>query len=266
MNHFFASGGQSTGVSDGEKMETVTVFIFLGSKITADGDCSHETERHFLLERKNYEKPRMYESHSVVSDSLELHELYSPWNSPGLNIGVCSLSLLQGIFPTQGSNPSLQHCRQILYQLSHKGSSDKPRQHIKKQRHYFADKGPIDKAMAFLVVMCDCESWGIEKAEHQIIDTFELWCWSWLLTVPWTARRSSQSSLKEIDPKYSLKGLMLEPKLQYFGHLREEPTHRKRPGCWKRLKTGREGEDRVQDVWMMASLTQWTWVWTNSRK
>ena len=75
------------------------------------------------------------------------------------------------------------------------------------------------KAMVFPVVMYECESWTIKKAEHQIIDAFELWCWRRLLRVPWTARRSNQSILKEISPEYSLEGLMLKLKLQYFGHL-----------------------------------------------
>ena len=127
------------------------------------------------------------ESHSVMSDSLRPHGLYSPWNSPCQNIGVGSLSLLEGIFPTQGSNPGLPHCRWILSQLSHKGSPG-------------------------------YESWTIKKAECQKIDAFELWCWRKLLRVPWTAR-SSQSILNEISPEYSLEGLMLMLKLQYFGHL-----------------------------------------------
>ena len=96
-------------------------------------------------------------------------------------------------------------------------SYDKPRQHIKKQRHYFANKGHRVKAMVFPVVMYGCESWTIRKAEGQRIDAFGLWCWRWLLRVPWTSRRSSQSNLKEISPEYSLEGLMLN--LQYFGHL-----------------------------------------------
>ena len=100
-----------------------------------------------------------------------------------------------------------------------KKSFDKPRQHIKKQRHYFANKGPSVKAMVFLVVMYGCESWTIKKAECQRIDAFELWCWRRLLRVPWTARRYNQSILKEISPEYSLKGLILKLKLQYFGHL-----------------------------------------------
>ena len=102
-----------------------------------------------------------------------------------------------------------------------KKSFDKPRQPVKKQRHHFADKGPysIVKAMVFPVVMYGYESWTIKKTEHQRSDAFELWCWTRLLRVPWTARRSSQSILKEISPEYSLEGLMLKLKLQYFGHL-----------------------------------------------
>ena len=98
-------------------------------------------------------------------------------------------------------------------------SYDKHRQHIKKQRHYFADKVHLVKAMVFAVVMYGCESWTTKKAEHQRIDAFELWCWRRLLRVPWTARRSNQPILKEITPEYSLEGLMLKLKLQYFGHL-----------------------------------------------
>ena len=98
-----------------------------------------------------------------------------------------------------------------------KKSYDKPRQHIKKQRHYFANKGPSSQIMVFPVVMYRCESWTIKKAEHQRIDAFKLGCWRRLLRVSWTARRSNQSILKEINPEYSLEGLML--KLQYYGHL-----------------------------------------------
>ena len=100
-----------------------------------------------------------------------------------------------------------------------KESYDQHRQHIKKQRHYFFTKVHLFKAMVFPVVMYECESWTIEKAEHQRIDAFELWCWRRLSRVPWTARRFSQSILKEISPEYSLEGLMLKLKLQYFGHL-----------------------------------------------
>ena len=100
-----------------------------------------------------------------------------------------------------------------------KESYDQPRQHIKKQRHYFVHKGPLVKAMVFPVVLYGCESWTIKKADHRRIDAFELWCWRRLLKVPWTARRSNQSILKEISPGCSLEGLMLKLKLQYFGHL-----------------------------------------------
>ena len=90
---------------------------------------------------------------------------------------------------------------------------------FKKQRHSVADKGHLVKAMVFPVVMYGCESWTIKKAERQRIDAFQLWCWRRLLRVPWTARRSNQSILKEISPEFSLEGLMLKLKLPYFGHL-----------------------------------------------
>ena len=99
-----------------------------------------------------------------------------------------------------------------------KKSYDKPRWHIKKQRHHFANKGPY-KAMVFPIVMYRCENWTIKKAECWIIDDFKLWCWRRLLRVPWTARKSNQSILREIDLQYSLEGLMLKLKLQYFSHL-----------------------------------------------
>ena len=100
-----------------------------------------------------------------------------------------------------------------------KKNNDKLRQHIKKQRHYFANKGPSSQSLVFSVVMYGCESWTIKKAECQRSDAFELRCWRRLLRVPWAARRSNQSILKEINPEYSLEGLMLKLKLQYFGHL-----------------------------------------------
>ena len=98
-------------------------------------------------------------------------------------------------------------------------SYDDPREHIKKQRHYFANKRRSSQSLGFSVVMYGCESWTIKKTEHQRIDAFELRSWSRLLRVPWTARRSNQSILKEISPGCSLKGLMLKLKLQSFGHL-----------------------------------------------
>ena len=116
------------------------------------------------------------------------------------------------------------------------------------------------KAMVFPVVMYGCESWTIKKAEHQRIDAFELWCWRRLLRVPWTARRSNQSILKEISPEYSLEGLMLKLKLQYFGHLMQR---KKRPWCWEIMKAGGERDDKGWDGWM-ASAIQWTWVWACS--
>ena len=100
-----------------------------------------------------------------------------------------------------------------------KKSYDKPGQHSKKQRHHFGTKVLLVKVMVFPVVTYGCESWTIKKAERWRIDAFELWCWSRLLRVPWTARGSNQSILKEISPEYSLEGLMLRLKLQYFGHL-----------------------------------------------
>ena len=135
---------------DGETMETARDFIFDGSKITADGDCSHEIKRRLLLGRK-----AMTNLDSILKSR---------------NI----------ILPTNVS---------------------------------------LVKAVVFPIVMYGCESWTIKKAERRRIDAFELWCWRTLLRVPWTARRSNQPILKEISPEYSLEGLMLKLKLQYFGHL-----------------------------------------------
>ena len=98
-----------------------------------------------------------------------------------------------------------------------KGSYDQPREHIEKQRHYFVQKGPSSQGYGFPVVMYGCESWTIKKAECRRIDAFELWCWRRLLRVPWTARKSNESILKEISSGHSLEGLKLKLKLQYFG-------------------------------------------------
>ena len=136
--------------TDGETVETMTDFNLGGSKITADGDCSHEIKRCLLLERKAM-----------------------------TNLG----SILKSRDSTLPTN---------IHQV---------------------------KAMVFPVVICGCESWTVKKAERRRIDAFELWCWRRLLTVPWTARRSNQSILKEFSPEYSLEGLMLKPKLQSSGHL-----------------------------------------------
>ena len=144
-----ASGPITSWQIDGETMETVTDY-FLGSKVTADGDCSHEIKRCLLIERK-----AMTNLDSVLKSR--------------------DITLLT--------------------------------------------KVRLVKAMAFPVVMYECESWTIKEAEHQRIDAFELWCWRRLLRVPWTARRSNQSILKEICPGISLEGMMLKQKLQYFGHL-----------------------------------------------
>ena len=102
------------------------------------------------------------------------------------------------------------------------------------------------KAMDFPVVMYECESWTIKKDEHQITDAFELslWCWRRLLRVPWTARRSSQSILKETSPEYSLEGLILKPKLQYFGHLIQRTDSLQKTLLWERLQVGGKGDDR----------------------
>jgi len=173
---------------------TVSDFIFLGSKITADGDWSHEIKIRLLLGRK------------VMTD-------------------------LDSIFKSRDTTlPTKVH---------------------------------LVKVMVFPVVMYGCESWTVKKAECQRIDGFELWCWRRLLRVPWTARRSNQSILKEISPGISLEGTKLKLKLQYFGHLMRRVTHWKRLWCWEGLGAGGEGDDRGWDGWM-ESLTRWTWVWVNS--
>ena len=119
------------------------------------------------------------------------------------------------------------------------------------------------KAMVFPVVMYGCESWTVKKVERRRILAFELWCWRRLLRVPWTARRSNQSILKENSPRCSLEGLILNLNLQYFGPSCKEFTHWKRPWCWEGLGAGWEGDNRGWDGWM-ASLTRWMWVWENS--
>ena len=126
-------------------------------------------------------------------------------------------------------------------------------------------KTGLVKAMVFPVVLYGCESWTIKKAEHWRIYAFELWCWRRLLRVPWIARRSNQSLLKEISPGCSLEGLILKLKLQYFGYLMRRADPLERPWCWERLKAGGEGDDRGWDGWM-TSLTHWTWIWSSSRR
>ena len=144
------SGPIASWQIDGEKVEIVTDFTFLGSKITVDADCSHEIKRCLLLGRKTV---------TSLDSTLKSRDI----------------TLLT--------------------------------------------KVQIVKAMSFPEVMYGCESWTINKAEHRRIDAFGLWCWRRLLRVPWTARRSNQSILKEINPEYALEELMLKLKLQYFGHL-----------------------------------------------
>ena len=123
-----------------------------------------------------------------------------------------------------------------------KKSYDQPRQHIKKQRHYIAKK-----AMVFPAVMYGCESWTIKKAERQRIDTFELWCWRRLLRVPWNARRSNQSILKEISPEDSLEGLILKLKLQYFGHLMQRTDSLEKTLMLEKIEGGRRrGRQRIK--------------------
>jgi len=120
------------------------------------------------------------------------------------------------------------------------------------------------KAMVFPIVVYGCENWTVKKAECRRIDAFELWCCRRLLRVPWTARRSNQSILKEINPGCSLEGMMLKLKLQYFGHLTRRVDSLEKALMLGGIGGGGEGDDRGWDGWM-ASLTRWTWVWVNSR-
>ena len=175
---------------NGETMETLRDFIFLGSKITADGEL-HEIKRHLLLVRK---------AMTNLDSILKSRDITLP------------------------------------------------------------TKVSLVKAMVFPVVMYGCESWALQKAEHWRINVFELWCWRRLLSVPWTASRSSQSILKEVSPEYSLEGLMLELKL--WPPDAKDWLIGKDPDAGK---CGRKEEKRMTgwDGWM-ASLTQWTWVWISS--
>ena len=141
-----------------------------------------------------------------------------------------------------------------------------PRWHIKKQRHHFSHKGlysPSPKTMVFPVIMYGCEIWTIKKTEHRRIDAFELYSLKRLLRVPWTARRSNHSILKEIGPDDSLKGLMLKLKLQYFGHLMPRADSLEKTLMLERLKAGGGGANRGWDDWM-ATLTWRTWIWASS--
>ena len=138
---------------------------------------------------------------------------------------------------------------------------DQPRQHIKKQRCYFAHKGPSSQSFGF----SSRHVWMSEmdyKAEHWRTDAFELRCWRRLLRVPWTARRSNQSILKEISPGYSLEGLMLKLKLQSFGHLMWRTDSFEKTLMLGKIDCRGEGDDRGWGGWMV-SLTRWTWVWVS---
>ena len=148
---------------------------------------------------------------------------------------------------------------------SWKKSYEQPRQLIKSRDITLPTKVHLVKAMVFPVVMCGCESWTIKKAECWRVDAFELWCWRRCLRVPWIARRSNQSILKEFDPEYSLKGLMLNLKLQYFGHLIWRTDSLEKTLMLGKTEGRREGDDRGWDGWM-ASLTQQTHIWTNPRR
>ena len=136
---------------------------------------------------------------------------------------------------------------------------------LKRRDIILPTKVHLVKAMVFPVVMCECESWAIKKAERQRIDAFKLWCWRRLLRVPWTARRSNQSILKEISPEHSLERLMLKLKLQSFGHLIWRTNSLEKALMLERLKAEGEVADKGWGGWM-ASLTQWTWVWVSSRR
>ena len=162
---------------DGETVETVSDFIFLGSKITVDGDCSHEIKRHLLLGRK-------------VMTNLD-----SIFKSRDITL------------PT---------------------------------------KVRLVKAMVFPVVMYECESWTVKKAEHQRIVAFELWCWRRLLRVPWTARRSNESIVKEISPEYSLGGLMVKLKLQYFCDLMQRADSFEKTLTLGKIEGERRGQQRMR--------------------
>ena len=148
---------------------------------------------------------------------------------------------------------------------SWKKSYDKPRQHIKKWRHHFADKCPYSQSYGF-----SCSHVWVWELDHKVgwvwtVDAFELWCWRRLLRVPWTARRSNQSILKEINLGVHWKDWCWSWNSNTLATWCEELTHWKRPWCWERLRAGGEGDDRGWDSWM-ASPTQWTWVWVDSSR
>ena len=167
-----------------------------------------------------------------------------------------------GIFPTEGSKPGFLHCRWILYHLSHLGSPSKF-VNLSSDHRTLPTKVYLVRAMAFPVVVYGCESWTIKKAQHQRINAFKLWSWRRLLRVSWTAKRSSQSILKEINPEYSLEGLML--KFQDFGHLTWRGD-----SLEKTLMLGKtEGRRRwgwQRKRWLGGIINSMNRVWASSRR
>ena len=149
------------------------------------------------------------EDHGIQS----LHFMGNGWGNSGNSVRL----YFWGLQNTADGDCNHEIKRRFF--ASWKKSYGQPRQHIKRQRHHFVNKVLSSQGYGFSSVMCGCESWTIKKAECQGIDAFELWCWRRLWRVPWTARRSNQSILKEISPGCSLEGLMLKLKLQYFDHL-----------------------------------------------
>ena len=142
-----------------------------------------------------------------------------------------------------------------------KESYDKPRQCIKKQRHHLPTKVHIVKAMVFPIVIYGCESWTTKNTECWRTDAFELWCWRRLLRVPWTTRRSNQSILKEIILEYSLEGLMLNLKLQYFGGLMQRTDSLEKTLMLEKIEGRRQREQRMR--WLNGINIWWTWVWAS---
>ena len=143
-------------------------------------------------------------------------------------------------------------------------SYGRPRQHVKKQRHYFVNKGPSSQSYGFS--SSQVWMWELDHKKSWVLKywAFELWFWRRLLRVPWTARRSNQSILKEISPEYSLEGLVLKLRLQHFGHLMRRADPLEKTLILGKTEGRREGDNRGWDGWM-ASSTQWTWVWAGSR-
>ena len=142
----------------------------------------------------------------------------------------------------------------VLMGTPWKESYDQPRQHIQNQRHYFPNKGPSSQSYSFSMYGCEC--WTIKKAEHWRIDAFELWCLRRLLRGPWTARRSNQSILKENSPEYSLEGLMLKLKLQYFGHLMQRTDSLEKTLMLGKIEGRRRAQQRMR--WLDGITDQWT--------